>query len=58
MTVRSPIWMRAADTVRGFYHLLPWRGEFYFNVGNFEPKKITPNCNALAQWVISYIGVS
>ena len=34
-------------------------GEFYFDVvGNFEPKKITPNCNALAKSVISYIGVS
>jgi len=51
--------MRVADTVKRFYHLLLWRGEFYFDVvGNFEPKKITPNCNALAKSVISYIGVS
>jgi len=27
-------------------------------VGNFEPKKITPNCNALAKLIISYLGVS
>jgi len=24
-------------------------------VGNFEPKKITPNCNALAKLIISYL---
>jgi len=61
MTVTSPKpkWMRAADTARRFYNLLLWRGEFYFDVvGNFEPKKITPNCNALAVSIISYIGVS
>jgi len=60
MTVTSPKpkWMRVGDTVRRFYHLLLWRGEFYFaGVGNFE-KKITQNCNALGQSVISYIGVS
>jgi len=27
-------------------------------VANFEPKKITPNCNALAKSVLSYLGVS
>jgi len=27
-------------------------------VGNFEPKKITPNCNALAKSIISYLWVS
>jgi len=30
--------------------------EFYFDVvGNFEPKKITPNCNASAKSIISYL---
>jgi len=27
-------------------------------VGNFDPKKITPNFNALAKSIISYLGVS
>ena len=61
MTVTSPklTWMRVADTVRRFYNLLLWRGEFYFDVvGNFEPTKIIPNCNALAKSIISYLGVS
>jgi len=54
MTVTSP--KRAADTVRRFYHSFLRRGEFYFDVvGNFEPKKITPNCNALAKSIISYL---
>ena len=36
-----------------------WRREFCFDVvGNFEPKKITPNCNALAKSIISYLWVS
>ena len=35
------------------------REEFYFDVvGNFEPKKFTPNCNALANSIIYYFGVS
>jgi len=42
--------MRVADIVRCFCHFLLRRGEFFFDVvGNFEPKKITPNCNALAK---------
>ena len=61
MTVTSPKpkWMSVADTVRRFYHLILWKGEFYFDVvGNFEPKKISPNYNALAKSIISYIYVS
>jgi len=27
-------------------------------VGNFDPKKMTPNLNALAKSIISYLGVS
>jgi len=27
-------------------------------VGNFEPKKITPNCKALPKSIISYLWVS
>ena len=49
-TVTSPNqkWMRVADTVKPFWLFLLLRGEFYFDVvDNFEPKKITPNCNAL-----------
>ena len=60
ITVTSPKqkWKRVADTVRHFYHLLLWREEFYFDVvGNFEPKKITPNCNALAKSIVSNLGV-
>jgi len=35
------------------------RREFHFDVvGNFEPKKITPNCYTLAKSIISYLGVS
>ena len=42
-----------------FCNFLVWRGEFYFDVvGNLEPKKITPNCNALAKSIISYLWVS
>ena len=52
-------WMSVADIVRRFCHLLLWRGEFCFDVvGNFEPKKMTPNCNALAKSIISYLWVS
>jgi len=51
--------MSFADIVRRFCHLLLWRGEFCFDaVVNFEPKKITPNCNALAKSIISYLWVS
>ena len=55
MTVMSPKpkWLRVADTVRRFYHLLLWMGEYYFDVvGKFEPKKITQNYNALAKFLI------
>ena len=42
-----------------FYHFLLWRREFCFEVmGNFELKKMTPNCNALAKLIISYLWVS
>ena len=61
LSVKSPKpkWMRVADAVRQCYHLLLWRVEFHFDVvGNFEPKKITPNCNALAKTIIYYIVVS
>jgi len=35
------------------------KGKFCFDVvGNFEPKKITPNCNALAKSIISYLKIS
>jgi len=52
-------WMRFADIVRRFCHFLLWRGEFSFDVvGNFEHKKITSNCNALAKSIISYLWVS
>ena len=35
-----------------FCHFLLWRGAFCFDVvGNFELKKMTPNCNALANWL-------
>jgi len=51
--------MRVVDTVCCFCHFLLSRGEFHFDVvGNFEPKKITPNCNTLAKLIISYLGVS
>ena len=58
MTLTSPNekWMRFADILRHFCHFLLWWGEFCFDVvGNFEPKKITPNCNALAKSIISYL---
>jgi len=61
MTTMSPNekYTRVADIVRRFCHFLLWRGEFCFNVvGNFEPKKMTPNCNALAKSIISYLWVS
>ena len=66
MTLTSPneTWIRFADiiiktSVRRFCHFLLWGGEFCFDiVGNFEPKKITPNCNALAKSIISYLWVS
>ena len=57
MTLTSPNekWMRVADIVRCFCHFLLWRGEFCFDVvGNFKPKKITPNCNALAKSIIKF----
>ena len=51
-------WMRVADIVRRFCHFLLWRREFCFDVvGNFELKKMTPNCNALAKLIISYLWV-
>ena len=60
MTLTSPNekWMRVADKVQRFGHFLLWTEEFCFDVvGNFEPKKITPNCNALAKSIISYLWV-
>ena len=52
-------WNSVADIVRRFCHFLLWRGEFCFDeVGYFELKKITPNCNALANLIISYLWVS
>ena len=57
ITLTSPNekWMRFADIVRRFCHFLLWRGEFCFViVANFEPKKMTPNCNALTKSIISY----
>ena len=52
-------WNSVADIVRRFCHFLLWRGEFCFDeVGYFELKKITPNCNALAKLIISYLWVS
>jgi len=51
--------MRVADIVRRVCHFLLERGAFYFDgVGNFEPKKITRNYNALAKSIISYLSVS
>ena len=42
-----------------FCHFLLWRREFCFDVVcNFELKKMTPNCNALAKSIISYLWVS
>ena len=61
MTVKSPNqkWMRVVDTIRSFCHFHLWRGEVYVDlVGNFDPKKKTPNLNALAKSIISYLGVS
>ena len=61
MTLASPNekWMRVADIVRRFCHFLLWRREFCFDVvGNFELKKMAPNCNALAKSIISYLWVS
>ena len=61
MTVTSPNqkWMRVVDTVRCFCHFLLWREEVNVDlVGNFDPKKMTPNFNALARSIISYLGVS
>ena len=38
------------------YHFLLWRREFCFDVeGNFELKKMTPNCNALAKLIIDWV---
>ena len=61
MTLTSPNkkWMRFADIIRRFYHFLLWRGNVCFDVvGNFELKKMTPNCNDLAKSIISYLCVS
>ena len=61
MTLASPNekWMRVANIVRRFCHFLLWRRDFFFDVvGNFELKKMTPNCNALAKSIISYLWVS
>ena len=61
MTFASPNekWMRVADIVRRFCNFLLWRRAFCFDVvGNFELKKMTPNCNALAKSIISYLWVS
>ena len=61
MTLTSPNekWMRFADIVRHFCHFLLWREEFCFDVvGNFGPKKITLNYNALAKSIMSYLWVS
>ena len=61
MTLASPNekWMRVADIVRRFCHFLLWRREFCFDlVGNFGLKKMTPNCNALAKSIISYLWIS
>ena len=61
MTLTSPNekWMRVADIVGRFCHFLLWRREFCFDVvGNFELKKMTPNCNVLAKLIISYLWVS
>ena len=58
ITLASPNekWMRVADIVRRFCHFLLWKREFCFDVvGNFELKKMTPNCNALAKSIISYL---
>ena len=52
MTVTSPneTWIRVVDTVRRFCHFLLWRGEVYVDLmGNFDPKKMTPNFNALTK---------
>jgi len=60
MSLTSPNekWMRVADILRRFCLFLLWRGEFCFDVvGNFETKNITPNCNALAKSIISYLWV-
>ena len=60
MTLTSPNekWMRVADIVRRFCHFLLWRREFCFDeVGNYELKKMTPNCNVLAKSIISYLWV-
>ena len=56
ITLGSPNkkWMRVADIVRRFCHFLLWRREFCFDV----VKKMTPNCNALAKLIISYLWVS
>ena len=61
MTLASPNekWMRVADIVRRFCPFLLWRREFCFDVvGNFGLKNMTPNCNALAKSIISYLWVS
>ena len=59
LTSSNEKWMRVADIVRRFCNFLLWRREFCFDVvGNFELKKMTPNCNALAKSIISYLWVS
>ena len=61
ITLASPNekWMRVADIVIRFCYFLLWRREFCFDVvGNFELKKMTPNYNALAKLIISYLWVS
>ena len=60
MTLASPNekWMRVADIVRRSCHFLLWREFFFDVVGNFGLQKMTPNCNALAKSIISYLWVS
>jgi len=48
--------MRVVEIVRRFCHFLLCRGEVYVDlVGDFDPKKMTPNFNALAKSIISYL---
>ena len=51
--------IRLVATIRRFWLFLLWSREFPFNVvGNFEPKKITSNFNALAKSIIIHYFLS
>mgnify|MGYP006890292575 FL=1 len=63
MTLASPNkkWMRVADIIisKTFLSFSIMKERILFDVvGNFELKRMTPNCYALAKSIISYLWVS